>query len=371
VLVDEEDREWVKVPAPEPSAAAPWTSGRHLLLIPRQSFERNESMTPEPSATQRRNALKILVAFLTALLLPLALTGGALTYSHHHHHHHRTWTVLVGEESHDHAIQGMAYLPRNIYINRHDTIRWKANAAEIHTVTFLAKGQKLTPFNPGDPLQTGRVGGHAYDGKHYYNSGLLSNMTDPLFPTTDHYSLRFNKTGTFTYWCLVHGKVMKGTVHVRPVGTHYPFTQRQYYRQGVKKTHWILRHGYHLWHETAERATNHLVFAGNDDAVAMVMRFIRPTVWVHVGQKVTWRNIGMQAPHTVTFGEEPKGLPNLFGPSHDALGDPADYRGGSLHSGIMEPGAKFVVTFAKAGTFHYICALHDGMGMVGKVVVKP
>jgi plastocyanin len=37
----------------------------------------------------------------------------------------------------------------------------------------------------------------------------------------------------------------------------------------------------------------------------------------------------------------------------------------------MEPGAKFVVTFAKAGTFHYICALHDGMGMVGKVVVKP
>jgi plastocyanin len=324
-------------------------------------------MTPESSATRRRNALKILVAFLTALFLPLALTGAACAPAHHHHHAH-TWVVQVGEETHDHAIQGMAYLPRNIWIDARDTIRWQANAAEIHTVTFLAKGQTLAstqPFNPRDPREVGPVGGHWYDGKSYYNSGVMTNLPDPLFPaSTTHYSLRFPKTGNFTYWCLVHGAMMKGTVHVRPAGTKYPFTQRQYDRQGRKLTRAILHDGRRLWHETAEHATNHRVFAGNDDGIAMVMRFIRPTVWVHVGQKVTWKNIGMAAPHTVTFGPE---QPNFLAP----YGNPTHFAGGPLNSGILVPGSHFTVTFTKAGTFTYICALHDNMGMVGKVVVKP
>ena len=67
----------------------------------------------------------------------------------------------------------------------------------------------------------------------------------------------------------------------------------------------------------------------------------------------------------VTFGTEPQG-PALFSPS----GDPTDYRGGDLSSGIMTPGAKFTVTFDKVGRFPYICALHDDMGMKGVVVVK-
>jgi plastocyanin len=323
-------------------------------------------MKPQPTTGQRRSALKFLVAFLTALVLPLALTGGAPASSSHHHPHH-TWIVKVGEESHSHAIQGMSYLPRNIWIDARDTIRWVANSAEPHTVTFLATGQTLAstqPFNPADPREVGRVGGHSYNGKSYYSSGLLTNQGGFFLPTTDHYSLKFPKTGTFTYWCLLHGAAMKGTVHVRPAGTHYPFTQRQYDRRSAKLVKWILRDGFHLWHETAEHATNHRVFTGNDDGIAMVMRFIRPTVYVHVGQKVRFKNIGMGAPHTVTFGTEPAnpGMPvNLPAATH--------FKGGQLSSGIMPPGATFTVTFTKEGTFHYICALHDNMGMVGKVVV--
>lgn len=325
-------------------------------------------MKPQPSTSQRRSVLTFLLAFLTALVLPLALTGGALSVSSHHHHHARTWTVKVGEESRDHAIQGMAYLPRNIWINARDTIRWVANSAEPHTVTFL-KDQTLKsppPFDFGSRLQTGPVGGHSYNGTSYYNSGILTNASNfDIFPAVTHYNLKFPKTGTFTYWCLLHGKAMKGTVHVRPAGTHYPFTQRQYDRRSAKQVKWILRDGYHLWHETAERATNHRVFAGNDDGIAMVMRFIRPTVTVHVGEKVTFKNPGMDAPHTVTFGKEPAnpGMPLN-------LPKATDFKGGDLSSGIIPPGGKFTVTFTKAGTFKYICALHDYMGMVGKVVVK-
>jgi plastocyanin len=321
-------------------------------------------MTPQPSAGPQRSPLRILVAFLAALLLPLALTGAAFAYGQHHAHP-RTWTVQVGNESHDQAIQGMSYLPANIYIDAHDTIRWHANSAEIHTVTFLATGQTLAstqPFDPTNPAELLKQGGSWYDGKSYYNSGVLSNVSDSGFPATTTYRLSFPKPGTYTYWCLVHGAAMKGTVHVRSAGTHYPFSQAQYDRQGARTAAWILRDGYHLWHETAEEATQHTVFQGADDGMAMVMRFIRPTVHVHVGQTVTFKNIGMGAPHTVTFGTEPA---NLLVP----LGDPTHYSGGQLNSGLQPPGAVFAVTFTKEGTFHYICGLHDFMGMVGTVVV--
>ncbi|MGN6744507.1 MAG: cupredoxin domain-containing protein [Amnibacterium sp.] len=313
----------------------------------------------------RRTALRILLALLAAVALPAALTGGASTYGHDsdHHHHATTWTVKVGNESQDHAIQGMAFLPKNIWIDQKDTIRWVANSAEIHTVAFLATGQKLTPFNPGDPKQTGRVGGSWYDGHSYYNSGVLTTMADPLFPGSfTSYSLTFPKVGTYTYYCLVHGMAMVGTVHVRHQGAPYPYTQAQYDRYSGKQAWRILADGYRLWHETAEHATRYRVFEGADDGVAMVMRFIRPTVVVHVGQTVTFKNVGMAAPHTVTFGPEPA---NIFAP----VGDPKHYHGGTLSSGIQTPGQWFSVTFTKAGTYSYICALHDMMGMVGKVIV--
>lgn len=278
------------------------------------------------------------------------------------HHATRTWYVQVGEETAHRAIQGMAYLPGTIWINAGDRIVWKANAGEIHTVTFLAKGQSLKPFDPSDPNQLFRRGGHHYDGKSYYNSGVMSNVADPLFPASRWYSLTFDKTGSFTYWCLVHGMVMKGVVNVRPAGTHYPYSQWQYDRHSAWQAHRIFADGWRLWGMTAARATNHKVYMGADDGVAMVMRFIWPTVRVHVGQTVTWRNVGMAAPHTVTFGPE---KPNIFAP----YGNPKHFSGGQLNSGIVVPGGSFTVRFTKPGTYSYICALHDNLGMVGTVVV--
>jgi len=324
-------------------------------------------MKSHPIDEPRQHPLRLLIAFLTALFLPLALVGAAASWSPSHHHpHHHSWTVQVGNESRNQAIQGMSFLPKNIWINRGDTIKWEANGAEIHTVTFLAAGQTLEstqPFNPGNPQELLRQGGRWYDGHSYYNSGVMSNVSDSGFPAVMDYRLHFPKTGNFTYYCLVHGMVMKGTVHVRHEGTPYPYKQWQYDRYSAKQARAILRDGYHLWHETAKHATNHRVFEGNDDGTAMVMRFIHHTVYVHVGQSVNFKNVGMGAPHTVTFGPEKA---DIFAP----YGDPTNFSGGQLNSGIQEPGAHFRVTFTKAGTYDYICGLHDFMGMVGKVVVK-
>jgi plastocyanin len=276
----------------------------------------------------------------------------------------QTWTVRVGAQSANQAIQGMAYLPGDVYIHAGDTVHWVANSAEPHTVTFLAPGQTLPAFNPGDPAQLFRTGGEVYDPASYFNSGILATVEDSL-PILPDYSLTFPDAGTFDYWCLIHGTMQHGIVHVLSADEPLPYTQVDYDRAAQQSTHEMVVDGNALQGQAMRNADGHTVIMGADDGVAMVMRFLRPTLVVHVGESVTFLNDGMGAPHTVTFGEEPA---NFAIP----VGDPANYTGGDLNSGIVPPfGGEYTVTFNAAGTFTYVCALHDYMGMVGKIIVRP
>jgi len=96
--------------------------------------------------------------------------------------------------------------------------------------------------------------------------------------------------------------------------------------------------------------------------------------------------------HTITFGEEPPNVSpatppsaNVFvdadGARHAIISSPSD----NVHSGFIAPApqeriglpqapegvTRFRVTFTNPGTYSYICAFHDGLGMHGQVVVKP
>ena len=308
---------------------------------------------------------------LAVLILPLGLTSPAVAGTRGHDQpaapaqaETTTWNVLVGSESNDQTIQGMAYLPKDVYVDAGDTVNWVANSAEPHTVTFLAPGQSLPMFNPADPTQLNQIGGDLYDGHSYYNSSVMTNVLNSGFPAVTHYSLTFPTKGDYTYYCLVHGMMQQGTVHVAGADDPYPFTQAQYDRQAAVDTHATVLDGNRLRAQAYRASDNHTVIEGADDGTAMVMQFLRPVVSVHVGETVTFVNNGMDAPHTVTFGEEPQ---NPFAP----VGDPTNFSGGQLSSGILPPGSTFTVTFTSVGTFDYICALHDFMGMVGKVVVTP
>jgi plastocyanin len=298
---------------------------------------------------------------LAALIVPLSLGTGAFASTPAAV---QTWTVQVGSESRDQAIQSMAYLPSEVFVNAGDTVNWSANSAEIHTVTLLAAGQTLEstqPFNPSDPLQLLPQGGSVYDGTSYFNSGVMSNDPDSGFPPVTHYNLSFPTPGDYTYYCLVHGMAMKGVVHVRAAGTPYPFTQAQYDSQSQQTERALLVKGYLLAAMTITHASRRVVIAGADNGTVMVMRFISPITVVRVGETVRFVNSGMGAPHTVTFGQE--------GDPFVPIGTPTNYTGGQLNSGIMPPQSSFSVTFNRSGTFKYICALHDYMGMVGKVIV--
>jgi plastocyanin len=313
-----------------------------------------------------RALLAVLVLLVPATLGAVAASGPAVAAP-------ATWTVLVGSQTDNMAIQGQRFLPGDITIDAGDTVTWKANSMEIHTVTFFNGGKPqatLPPLDPTDPMQVTPQGGHTMDGTSYFNSGVMTTDTaaGPLpVPAVASYSLTFPAQGTFTYYCLVHGVMMRGVVHVQPAGSPYPFTQAELDAEAAWQTNAINADGYALWAKVRAASSQHRVFTGADDGVAMLMRFVNRKVVIHSGQKVHFLNtMSMGAPHTVTFGAEPQG-PALFQPS----GDPTDYRGGDLHSGLMTPGAKFTVTFHKAGRFPYICALHDDMGMKGVVVVKP
>lgn len=316
--------------------------------------------------------LRMLVAAVGAVLLGTLFLSPAATAGTERMAGPATWRVHVGDQSRNGAIQGMQFLPGDIWIDVGDTVRWTAASMEPHTVTFLPLGQLPAPFDPSNPAQTTQSASHRIGTPgEVRNSGVMSTIQfSELPPTITSYRLTFTGRGDFVYYCLIHGQAMKGTVHVAAAGTPYPHSQRFYdnqYRAGRAST---VRHGFHLVSEIREKSSNHHVYVGAVDEkhMLMVMRFIRQTVTVHVGDTVDfdWSlNNGDPVPHTVTFGTEP--------PAPIPVGDPKHFTGGSLSSGVLPtagPGTHFRVTFEKAGTYHYICQFHDGMGMVGTVVVK-
>ena len=66
---------------------------------------------------------------------------------------------------------------------------------------------------------------------------------------------------------------------------------------------------------------------------------------VKAGTTVTWKNLDGE-PHTVTSAD------------------------GLFRSGALDQNDTFKFTFAKPGTYKYVCKYHEAMGMVGTVIVS-
>ena len=320
--------------------------------------------------TQRaiRSILLILVISLLSVLLGIETLLSTPSTFARSAPRPQTWHAVVGIQSKDQAIQGMAFLPGALWVNVGDTIVWTAKGADIHTVTFLKPGQTPPPFNQNDPLQVLPQGKHVYDGKSYYNSGLMSNM--PGLPGGQKYTLTFGAKGDYTYYCLAHPSMI-GRIHVRPAGTPYPFSQVNYNHQIEKATTAILRDGQKLADRAEDQSNNHHAIVGIGDGLVSLMRFYPQRIVIHVGQTVTFTNRDVMEPHTVTFGpNSPKGN---FAP----YGNPKAFDGSApLNSGFLGVapvwfGTSYSVTFVKAGIYAFRCDLHDNMGMVVTIVVLP
>jgi plastocyanin len=223
-----------------------------------------------------------------------------------------------------------------------------------------------------------------------------------------NFAVKFPKAGNYKMVCLVHSH-MTGVIHVLAASAALPHTQAFYNEQAEDQTKRILSdddmdmdmgdHG----NGKGKGMLAARVLPGKNTVVAgigementaagfeslSVVRFLGATIEVRVGDTVEWTNLDPALPHTVTFGTEPgnPGPPvNVTVDADGARHATLNFVGDSTHSGFLvaapqdqagvaqsAPGATvFRVTFTHAGTYDYICALHDNLGMVGKVIVKP
>lgn len=330
--------------------------------------------------------------FVVALIAVLASLGVAQRVQAQ-----QTWQATVGAQSKDMGKQVVAFLPNEMWIHAGDTINWTSASGDIHTVSFLVAGQKYVDFTVGCP-------GYSASGSSFNGSACIS---APPLNQGQSFAVKFPKAGNYKVVCLVHSN-MTGVIHVLPAPATLPHDQAFYNDQAADQAKSILADADmdmdHPGDGGAQGMLTARVIRGKNSVVAgvgemastaagfeslSVVRFLSGTIEVRVGDTVEWTNLDPALPHTVTFGTEPgnPGPPsaNVTLDADGARHATLKFVGDSAHSGFLvaapqdqfgvaqsPPGATvFRVTFTHAGTYDYICALHDTLGMVGKVIVKP
>ena len=268
---------------------------------------------------------------------------------------HRVWNIDVGVQLRESATEGMVFSIKELWINAGDTVTWHAASDEEHTVTFLRPGQKRPAIDRRDPLQIYRKGGEHYDGQNYYNSGLMSNFPPEHKYDLMTYSLTFDVTGNFTYISLMQ-PAMTGVIHVRPIGTLYPFTLNYYQQQALTTIESVRKEGQQLATAARKYANNHYIIAGVGDSEVSDFIFTPSTVTIHTGETIIFQQADGIEPHTVTFGSSATS-------NNTAYGNPAAFNGisafnsGWLCAAPFCVGSSYRVTFTRTGTF----VLHDDL----------
>jgi plastocyanin len=295
------------------------------------------------------------------------------------------WQATVGAQSGDLAKQAMVFLPSEMWIHAGDSITWTFDSAEPHTVSFLKAGQVRPPDQVGCP-------GFSPDGFATFDGSTC--VTTGRLKEGQTFTVTFPTANNFKLVCLIH-RNMTATVHVLGLSEPLPHDQAFYDRQGQQERERLLS-AIDLGSHDEQAAQNHVhagagvisaTPGGSENVV--VMRFDQEKAFIHAGETVEWSNSDPTASHTITFGVEPADpMPpsgnvtlDSDGARHAVINTMAD----SVHSGFivasaqertglpqLPPGvARFRVTFKNPGTYPYICAIHDELGMKGTVIVLP
>ena len=255
----------------------------------------------------RVNSKRLLI-FLAILMLT-AFAVPQLT-------HAKIWQATAGAQSNNLGRQALAFLPNEVWIHEGDSITWAFPTEEIHTVTFLTQNtipQQIRLPRPG--LPGGGCPGTTVDGSDFDGSSCV---TSSELVNGRTYKVNFPAAGNFKLVCLVHAN-MTGVVHVLKTAEPLPYDQRSYDFQAKRQENALLSDGASLVGQgvaAAEQAGANAISAGIGEVVATgggsntlsVMRFLRDSIIVHVGDTVEWTNLDPVTPHTITFGTEPTNL---------------------------------------------------------------
>lgn len=199
---------------------------------------------------------------------------------------------------------------------------------------------------------------------------------------------------TYQFFCMLH-RGMTGWITVLPAGAELPSTDAKNQARAQKAMATDLARGRLALAKASGEVEDNQVAAGLGIATVQgggpddILRFAPATLEINAGESVTWTNQDINAPHTVTFGAEipgPPGAPPGFLPyGGSTLTSTSDQvNSGFLISqqlidyinaaSLFPPGfvvtRKVTFTFTTPGTYHYFCALHDFVGMVGTIIVR-
>ena len=288
-----------------------------------------------------------------------------------------TFHVTLATANADMSVMGMAFYPAALTVHAGDSVVFTNVLPEPHTVTFGLTGPAANPQAFFKPQNLSGPGTGTYTGTGILNSGWLF----PGGPFGNAVTITIAVgPGTYTFRCALH-PAMVGTINVIPDSQALPYTDAQEQLFARSAMTQDLAHGtYYEVHSALAAAkaadiggTGIEIAIGGGNGVTSVMRFYSDNLTIHVGDKVHFVNQDPYTPHTVTFGAEPPGAPFSL---HNPYGNPNAYDGTyPLNSGFLQPflpwGMEFNVTFTAAGTYRYICGLHDTMGMVGTITVLP
>lgn len=311
----------------------------------------------------------------------------------------QSWQATAGAQSPDKGRQALAFLPDEIWIHAGDSVTWIFPADEPHSVTFLKPAQVRPSFTAGCPGTT--IDGSPFDNSSCVNSGRITTAG-----TT--YTVTFPTPGNYRLVCLVHVN-MTGLVHVLAPLEPLPHDQNFYDRQAAEEERDLLfDRDASSRRKTDEDRDDHKVVVASGEIVSTpggiqsvsLMRFMQPSITIHAGQTVEWSSSDVSG-HTITFGQEPPNVTPSTPPSANVFADSDGARHAiinaitdSVHSGfiaqagherggvaqapppiaqVQPPGGvtRFRVTFMNPGTYPYICAFHDQLGMTGEVIVVP
>ena len=350
---------------------------------------------------------RIVVALVAVAALAIPATAAAATK-----------TVVAGpfakaKQFQDAFGDANEYFRRTITIHRGDRVRWRING--FHSVTFAPEGGSAPPlFVPGGPIagvndSSGNPfwfngqpalgfnpeaglpqGGKTFDPSVLENSGL------PLAGPPKPYKLRFNRTGTFRYVCVVHPG-MAGKVKVVKPSRRIP-SARKDRRAARRELNTALARVKRLTTGLGTEDLQNTIQAGNDRrSGATVFRFFPQNPTYKVGDTVTLQMAPRSSEvHTLTFG--PTNGRDAYNDQIAAsfAGDAPDQRGlypsepppagiptitptmhgnGFYNSGVLDQDtaspvpASTKVTFGAAGTYQLICLIHPFM--LNTVTVTP
>ena len=314
-----------------------------------------------------------------------------------------TWTVQAGNldsftsPSQEHT----TFYPARTIVHENDDVVF--SGVGQHTVTFnIVRIPGVPTFAYGDP-SFGGFGGDTLqaanqDGGATLNSGQFG-CFGPCGPgETSTFTLHIaagtaggNGT-TYHFLCAFH-RDMFGTLTVLPGSGLGSDVRNQTLATAFEKVD--IARANDLAQRTAAAAGRRggvAVGVGQPSVQGLgavaVLRFLPATTRIRPGQSVTFSNEDINAPHTVTFGPElpdPTGFPGFLPYGGNVVGAPDQ----SVNSGflisqelvdyanfnqLLPPGfavrRSVTFTFPNPGTYHYICALHDELGMVGTVIVQ-